>query len=50
MTRQGWREMEIKERLLIVFLTRLDFVLDVFTLGHWSKAQGEKKLNVTVKK
>lgn len=36
--------MNVQDRVMEWWLTTLDFVLDLFTLGGWSRWQGERRV------
>jgi len=32
----------MNEQLIVIFLTVFDFIMDVLTLGQWSRVRGEE--------
>jgi hypothetical protein len=34
--------MNLPEELIVIFLTLFDFIMDVLTLGWWSRVRGEE--------
>jgi len=51
LTAKEWREREqsIRDHFAEYVLPKLDLVLDVITLGLWSKVRGEAKVRARVK-
>lgn len=42
--------MNLSERLTVFFLTLLDHIMDLLTLGRWSRVRGDEKVIIKIRK